>query len=199
MTIITPPIGCEDHGRARAKGTTDVTTNSAMKTKAILDATDGVGRPLGSVGIDEDGQLFRKNEGGVYNFTFMYQGYQFAVKAEVQPGQTRLRIHAMLGNVPYTAESGDLRINMQAIVHEASRALGGRVHVNQEQRVMLFDEFLFQETLTPNALLTKTVAFLLRAKPYLELLGLIAGATHAVHALLPPPGEALDDAEIAHA
>jgi len=171
-----------------------VATDSATKTKAILEATDGIGRPLGSVGIDETGQIFRKNEDGVYNFSFMYQGYQFAVRAEAEPGNTRMRIHAILGHLPYTAESAELRVNMQAIVHEAGRALGGRIHVDGEQRVLLLDEFLFQETLTPNALLSKTVAFLLSAKPYLELLGLIASATQAVHALLPPPDESDDEA-----
>jgi hypothetical protein len=52
---------------------------------------------------------------------------------------------------------------------------------------MFFDEFNFDETLTPNSLLTKTVAFLLSAKPYLELLSLIAGASKELHALLPEP------------
>jgi len=100
----------------------------------------------------------------------------------------------VLGHLPYTAEAPDLRTNMRAVVHEAGRALGGRISITQEQRILFLDEFNFDETLTPQSLLTKTVAFLLSAKPYLELLALIAGASKAVYALLPAP-EAQSPAE----
>lgn len=168
---------------------------SAKKTKALLDATDGSGEalPMGAMGIGEDGVLFRKNSDGVYNFTFGYLGYQFAVRAEATPGSTRMRLHAVLGHLPYTAESKEMRANVLAVVSTAEAALGGRIYVNPQQRVMLLEEFHFDETLTPNSLLTKTVAFLLTAKPYLELLQLLGGATAAAvtlqdeQVLLPAP------------
>jgi hypothetical protein len=162
---------------------------SAEKTKALVDAAGNPDAtlPLGAVGLDEDGQLITKNSDGQIDFTFKYMGYQFAVRADVAPGHTRMRIHAVLGHLPYTAEARELRANMRAVVHEAGRALGGRIHINQEQRILFLDEFNFDETLTPNSLLTKTVAFLLSAKPYLDLLSLIAGASKAVYALLPSP------------
>lgn len=164
-------------------------SGSAEKTKALVDAAGNAdaSMPLGAMGLDGAGQLVRKNEGGVFEFTFRYMGYQFAVKAEVATGHTRLRIHAVLGHLPYTAEAKELRSNMRAVVHEAGRALGGRIHINDEQRILFLDEFNFDETLTPNSLLTKTVVFLLSAKPYLELLSLIAGASRAVYAMLPAP------------
>ncbi len=168
-----------------------MTRESASKTKILMEITAGEGaaRPMGAVGIDESGQLFRKNEDGIYNFTFAYMGYTFAVRAEAEPGHTRMRIHALLGNVPYSAESPSLRVNMMAVAEAAGRALGGRIHVNREQRVLYFDEFHFDETLTPQALMTKSVAFLLSAKPYLEILNLIASATRAIDGLLPPPAD----------
>lgn len=165
------------------------TTSSAEKTKALVDAAGNpaAAMPLGAMGLDGDGQLVRKNDDGLIEFTFRYMGYQFAVRAEVATGHTRMRIHAVLGHLPYTAEAPELRSNMRAVVHEAGRALGGRIHINQVQRILYLDEFNFDETLTPTSLLTKTVAFLLSAKPYLELLSLIAGANRAVYALLPAP------------
>ena len=165
------------------------TASSAEKTKALVDSatTPSTAMPLGAMGLDSDGQLVRKNNDGLIKFTFNYMGYQFAVRAEVEPGHTRMRIHAVLGHLPYTAEAPDLRTNMRAVVHEAGRALGGRITITQEQRILFLDEFNFDETLTPQSLLTKTVAFLLSAKPYLELLALIAGASKAVYALLPAP------------
>ncbi|PIW27174.1 MAG: hypothetical protein COW30_11245 [Rhodospirillales bacterium CG15_BIG_FIL_POST_REV_8_21_14_020_66_15] len=162
---------------------------SAEKTKALLTAAGDPSKtmPLGAMGLDQQGQLVRKNDDGLVEFTFRYMGYQFAVRAEVHPGHTRMRIHAVLGHLPYTAEARELRTNMRAVVHEAGRALGGRIHINPEQRILFLDEFNFDETLTPGSLLTKTVAFLLSAKPYLELLSLIAGASKAVYAMLPAP------------
>ena len=164
-------------------------TQSAEKTKALVDAAGdpSLALPLGAMGLNADGELVRKNDDGIIEFTFSYMGYQFAVRAEAEPGHTRMRIHAVLGHLPYTAEAPELRTNMRAVVGEAGRALGGRIHINQQQRIMFFDEFNFDETLTPNSLLTKTVAFLLSAKPYLELLSLIAGASKELYALLPEP------------
>lgn len=168
------------------------TASSAEKTKALVDAAGNpaTAMPLGAMGLDGDGQLVRKNDDGRIDFTFNYMGYQFAVRADVAPGRTRMRIHAVLGHLPYTAEAPDLRGNMRAVIHEAGRALGGRISITPEQRILFFDEFNFDETLTPKSLLTKTVEFLLSAKPYLELLALIAGASKAVYALLPPPEDA---------
>ena len=171
------------------------TASSAEKTKALVDSatTPSTAMPLGAMGLDSDGQLVRKNNDGLIKFTFNYMGYQFAVRA-VEPGHTRMRIHAVLGHLPYTAEAPDLRGNMRAVVHEAGRVLGGRISITQEQRILFLDEFNFDETLTPRSLLTKTVTFLLSAKPYLELLALIAGASKAVYAMLPAP-EARSPAE----
>ena len=167
-------------------------SSSAEKTKALVNAAgdSGASLPLGAVRLDEAGQLVRKNHDGQIEFTFQYMGYQFAVKAEVETGHTRMRIHAVLGHLPYTAEAPELRHNMRAVVLEAGRALGGRIHINGEQRILFLDEFNFDETLTPTSLLSKTVAFLLSAKPYLELLSMIAGASKAIYALLPAPSPA---------
>jgi len=164
----------------------------ASKTKALMEAAeDGVeGLPIGAMGIDETGRLFRKNDDGIYNFTFAYMGYQFAVRAEAKPGRTRMRVHAFLGHLPYTAESRYLRANVRAVVESAGAALGGRIQINGQQRILLIDEFNFDQTLTPASLLTKTVTFLLQAKPYLDLLRFLGGANEAALALLPAPQNA---------
>lgn len=146
------------------------------KVLADLSGDQSKALPVGAVGFDEHGQLTRKKHDGQYDFQFAYMGYQFAVRAETEPDHTRMRVHAFLGHLPYTAESPELRINLRAVVVAAGQALGGRIHVTRKQRVMFFDEFNFDETLTPTSLLSKTVAFLLAAKPYFELMQLISAA-----------------------
>lgn len=150
----------------------------AKTAKTLLDASEhgASGRSLGDMGFDSEGHLVWKRTDGVYNYQFTYAGYQFAVRAETGDDGTRMRIHTILGNLPYTAESKELRANVLAIVEAASDALGGRLRVNAEQRIMLLDEFVMDEVLTPVSLFSKTVEFLLSAKPYLELLGFVAGA-----------------------
>jgi hypothetical protein len=81
-----------------------------------------------------------------------------------------MRFHANLGHIPFTSESRSNREHVVSIVNVAGTMLGGKVKVSPEQRILLVDEFWFDEPLTPNLLLTKTVQLLIRAKPYLMLL-----------------------------
>ena len=110
-------------------------TQSAEKTKALVDAAGDPSRalPLGAMGLNADGELVRKNDDGIIEFTFSYMGYQFAVRAEAEPGHTRMRIHAVLGHLPYTAEAPELRTNMRAVVGEARQRRD--VLVDEEDRL----------------------------------------------------------------
>ncbi len=80
-------------------------------------ATDFVkfvdGRPAGigvrSLAVDGQGRLARKPESTPLDFTFAYRGFLFAVRAESDDQNGRMRFHAHLGNLPYSAESSDKR------------------------------------------------------------------------------------------
>ncbi len=65
----------------------------------------------------------------------------------------------------------------------ASRALGGRVQLTPERRILLLEEMRCEEPLTPMVLMSNTVRLLLEAQPFLELLTQVveppAAAGHA--------------------
>lgn len=151
--------------------------SKTARTLAALSRPDGKGLGVGDISFDEEGYLTTVSTNGNLDFQFAYMGYQFAVRAESDETQTAMRVHAMLGHLPYTAEAPDLRANVSAILNAASNTLGGRITLMQDQRIMLKEDFLFDGVLTPQTLFSKTVTFLLRAKPYLELLSMMTDAS----------------------
>ena len=140
--------------------------SSAITTKKLLETMDKVGdQPLG---LGNAAELAGKSR--TFDFTFEYQGFIFAVKATAENRKSHMRFRANLGKIPFSFENAKSRSNAIGIVNLAGTMLGGKVHVSPEQRIMLADEFWFDEPLTPNLLMTKMVQVLITAKPYLGLL-----------------------------
>ncbi len=156
-----------------------MTRNPVQTTKALVEVGDSSNLSVGAFGIDGEGRLVRKKETHRYDFQFSYLGFSFAVRADVSEPQTRMKLNGMLGHMPYTSEAPDIRANINAILATAIARLGGRIGLTQDQRILLRDEFVFDGALTPNNLLSKTVEFLLHAKPYLELVRMLASAADA--------------------
>ncbi len=123
-----------------------------------------------SLAVDGQGRLARKADSTRLEFTFEYRGFLFAVRTESNDHSARMRFHAHLGNLPYSAESLGKRADALAIAVAAGRALGGRVQTTREQWILLFEEMLFEEPLTPVVLMSGTARLLLEAQPFLKLL-----------------------------
>jgi hypothetical protein len=144
-----------------------VSETAAVTTKELLNVMTKVGE--GPIGLGNFADLAGQSR--TFDYSFEYLNFLFAVKASADDRKTRMRFHANLGRIPYTSESGTNRRQVVKVVNIAGSMLGGKVQVSPEQRILLIEEFLFDEPLTPNLLLSKTVALLIRAKPSLELLG----------------------------
>ncbi len=159
--------------------------DSARTATDLVEFVDG--RPAGigvrSLAVDGHGRLTRKPDSVPLDFTFRYRGILFAVRAESEEHSGRMQFHAHLGNLPYSAESRAKRADALAIVAAAGRALGGRVQLTPEQRILLLEEMRCEEPLTPMVLMSSTVRLLLEAQPFLELLTQVveppAAAGHA--------------------
>lgn len=136
----------------------DVTKNLLATTEAGEPGLAGL-KTLTGVG-GEDG----------VNFSFEYGGFLFAVRAFAEQQNTQIRLHAKLGNLPYTAENAIARSHAMTVLKSASRALGGRVSLTPQQRIMLREDITIDEPLTPVMLMSRTAELLVMAKPYLELL-----------------------------
>ena len=141
---------------------------SAESTKQFLEVVDEAS--AGALGLNRAGELAGKSDSGEINFTFEYLGFLFAVRAAAAEQRTNIRFHANLGHMPYTGESAERRRRAMKILPIAAAALGGRVQMTPEQRILLTEEIWLDEPLTPTALISCTAKLLLLAKPYLELL-----------------------------
>lgn len=141
-------------------------TNQGLATKNLLQLTDS-----GDIGLDRAAVLAGRSGGDGLRFTFEYGGFLFGVRARAQHQTTEMRFHANLGSLPYTAEDPQARHDAMAVLRSAGRALGGRVVMTPEQRVMLRETVTLDEPFTPVLLMSRAAKLLVVAKPYLELLG----------------------------
>ena len=110
-----------------------------------------------------------------FDFTFQYLGFLFAVKATTIDGRRLVKFHANLGKLPFTSENRNGRVNALRIVDTAGNALGGKVEITPNQRIMLAEDIWLDEPMTPVLLVSIAARLLIRAKPYLEML---AGAVN---------------------
>ena len=139
---------------------------AAINTKELLNVMTKVGE--GPIGLGNFADLAGHSR--TFDYSFEYLDFLFAVKASAEKQKTRMRFHANLGHIPFTSENSSRRAQVVKVINTAGANLGGKVQVSPEQRIMLVEEFWFDEPLTPNLLLTKTVELLIMAKPYLALL-----------------------------
>jgi len=131
---------------------------------------DSTPRPLG---ISRSRELAGGNPTEQMEFTFTHRGFLFAVRARSHEQATEMQFRAHLGNLPYTYEDPFARINAFSVVEAAGAALGGRITLTEQQRIMLSELIIINEPLTPTLLMTKATSLILKAEPYLELLSMI--------------------------
>ncbi|NVK18930.1 MAG: hypothetical protein HWE30_09560 [Methylocystaceae bacterium] len=113
------------------------------------------------------------------DFMVQYKGYWFAVHADQVGTQALLRVHGIIGNLPFSYQSSFARNNIMAVVSRASRAIKGKVRVDDQQRILLIDEVRVEGSLSPKLILAETTKVLLKLKPYLELVNTLRPPTSA--------------------
>lgn len=127
--------------------------------------------------VGQQGLLAHRSGAGHLDFRFEYLGYPFAVRATSGPDGSTVQIRAILGTLPYTAESRVRRVSALRVLAAVGQSLGQRIRLGANQRIMLIDRRRVREPLTPVNLMTLMATMLLEAKPYLALLAEYAGPT----------------------
>ena len=140
-------------------------SDQGLATKDLLATTD-----TGAFGLDKAATLAGKYSEDGLSFTFEYGGFLFGVRAWAGRQSTNMRFHANLGSLPYTAENPQARHDAMAVLRSAGRALGGRVQMTPQQRILLQEQVTLDEPFTPVLLMSRAAKLLVLAKPYLELL-----------------------------
>lgn len=146
-------------------------TDSPTKAKGLVEFTSNTSRALSVTDrIQTDGgALVHDQCRSKINFMVQYQGFWFAVHTDQKENGVTMRVHGIIGHLPYSYQSSFLRTNIFAVVHAASREIKGKIRVDDQQRILLIDEVFFKGQLTPKLIVSETAKVLLRLKPYLEL------------------------------
>lgn len=140
--------------------------HAAENTKSLIESIKkNSDEPLGLVKAQE-----LAGKGNHFEFTFEYLGFLFAVKAAADGNKTNMQVRANLGVIPYTVEGPTRRATAMEVLSCAAEHLGGRVKISSGQRIMLSENYVFDEPLTPVMILTKATMLMLRAKAFLQLM-----------------------------
>lgn len=117
----------------------------------------------------DDGALTHTGCRTEIDFMVQYQGYWFAVHADQKSTQAVLRVHGIIGHLPYSYQSSMARSNIMTVISQASRMVRGKVRIDEKQRILLIKEVKVSGSLTPRVIMSETAKVLLQLKPYLEL------------------------------
>ncbi|NVJ91690.1 MAG: hypothetical protein HWE34_08540 [Methylocystaceae bacterium] len=146
-------------------------TDSPTKAKGLVEFSSSSSRALAVTDRihTEGGALVHDQCRSEIDFMVQYQGFWFAVHTDQKENGVTMRVHGIIGHLPYSYQSSFLRTNIFAVVHAASREIKGKIRVDDQQRILLIDEVFFKGQLTPKLIVSETAKVLLRLKPYLEL------------------------------
>lgn len=114
--------------------------------------------------------LFGSTGAGAISFCFAFRDVPFSCTAERQDGRPVLALVGDFGALPYSAESPERRRSVQTVLAAAQRRSGLEWKVTPTQTIAVKGGITLDLPLTPKALVVGTVAVLLRARPYIDLL-----------------------------
>ncbi|MDV7339264.1 hypothetical protein RYZ26_06645 [Terasakiella sp. A23] len=146
-------------------------TNSPTKARSLVEFTANKTQALSITDRihTADGELAHSVCRTDIDFTVQYEGYWFAVHADQKGTEALLRVHGIIGHLPFSYGNAFARGNILAVVTRASRAIHGKVRVDDQQRILLIDEVKIKGSLSPKIILAETTKILLKLKPYLQL------------------------------
>lgn len=162
-------------------------SSDAHKTQSLVAFSDSTHGKLSLTGrfITENDELKLSEEKADVTCMVQYLGCWFAIHADEDEKGGQIRIHAILGYLPYSYVSPFARNNIKAVVKAAGKKLGGRVFFDNKQRIIFAERIRTKGLMTPELIVTEATKTMLRLKPYLEL----------VNMLQPPPYPVFEDAD----
>ncbi|OIR06134.1 hypothetical protein GALL_116060 [mine drainage metagenome] len=109
---------------------------------------------------------------GAFSFHFSWRQYKFRGDYREAGGGAALTLQSDLCPMPFSAESPQARIDLEAVVRAANKALGAVLRV-ERGHIALHHPLEIPLPLTAVGLITPLTAFLIRLSPYLDCLGLV--------------------------
>lgn len=131
---------------------------------------NGLALPLAPLEFGPDGPILAPLRESI-SFAFVFAGVPFEARGRLcKGGDMALELGGDVSHVPYSAESRQERQRVQDLVAAASRLSAGGFRLTVSQRIRLEGHLTVNPPITPAAIITALMGFLLEAKPYLDQL-----------------------------
>jgi hypothetical protein len=147
---------------------------------SVMSESPGFSLFFGSWRIPLDITLLAVNDKGQtvgatrpdFTFHFRYRSTTFWVRFRDEGAKAEMDLSAWLGSMPFTAESGEKRQALRAIVKGVNKDLGQTLSVIKS-KIALHRTLELPMPVTAVGLLERLCGFLLPLKPYLDLMDMI--------------------------
>jgi hypothetical protein len=151
---------------------------SAMPSDAILPPDPSVADAMAALGqlslpLDIGGQ--GSDDPEIWRFGFNLDEIPFTVGISLRNGNRSLQLTGDFGVLPFSAESQSRRRRLQIVMAAARQRSGLGWELTQDQRIRAIGELSLVGSLTPMAAIAASVARILAARPYLDLVKAVAG------------------------
>lgn len=123
-----------------------------------------------TVVVDPQGQTAQRKSADTIRFRFKFDEIDFQAEAARTGDNTRLRIVACIGRMPYSAESLRKRIDVAAVLSAGRTLPYGCFFVDQNQNIWLESHIDVEQPMTPVSVVAATTAILMATRSWLALL-----------------------------
>jgi len=123
-----------------------------------------------TVVVDPQGQTAQRKSADTIRFRFKFDEIDFQAEAARTGDNTRLRIVACIGRMPYSAESLRKRIDVAAVLSAGRNLPYGCFFVDQNQNIWLESHIDVEQPMTPVSVVAATTAILMATRSWLGLL-----------------------------
>ncbi len=121
----------------------------------------------GSLELDESGQIRKHHNRAPLAFSFQFHDFHFEAEVELAKN-SRVRLTAPLGKLPFTAEAPSVRRHLREIIQATQYHGGGRFFLSPEQDITFKAEAEPPAPFTPVSVMATVVSLLLKSQPLLD-------------------------------
>lgn len=105
------------------------------------------------------------------HFTFYYEGIQFEAYRKEQEHGPLVQIQAVLGFLPYSAQSSERRSALLQILQEARQLINVRFGLDHAGKILVVGRYADETIIAPDFIFFPFMKFIQEARPFISLIG----------------------------
>lgn len=141
--------------------------NNDLRDALKAVSTHALPLEVGRLEITEDGSVRERTSGEPLRFAFTYRGVDFAAELG-DADDSRLHVSALLGRLPFTAESPIGRRAICDLIAKAGRFADGSLGLTENHEIVLIGDKQPPTPRTPVSIMATVAALILEMRPRLD-------------------------------